>query len=389
MKGEGKELTDFALMFTAGAAAGLYICSGNRPAYPAACISFFASVALALYSAMTFKRTGNPDSRNTAMPCRPFLVAAFFFSGIYCASIASLNAGCRAPDGGQWFLRDAAQASLLHLKTAIESIPFRDRDSNALILALITGDRSGLPPQVSSSFRISGASHILALSGMHLGVVYIILTRMFAVLGNSPSAVRIRSAMTVAAAGFYTMMTGAGASILRAFLFITLNETARCTGRKRLPMNIFSAALMTQAALSPHVLESVSFQLSYLAMAGLYLLYPVMRGWYRETAPARTGGTVSMWIARARPMKRIWDMAAMSISCQIFTAPAAWYYFGTFPPYFLITNLIAVPLSTAAINLSIPLLILQPLGLCPGILVEADNAVIQAMCRSLEIISGL
>lgn len=96
-----------------------------------------------------------------------------------------------------------------------------------------------------------------------------------------------------------------------------------------------------------------------------------------------------MWIARARPMKRIWDMAAMSISCQIFTAPAAWYYFGTFPPYFLITNLIAVPLSTAAINLSIPLLILQPLGLCPGILVEADNAVIQAMCRSLEIISGL
>ena len=367
MKGEGKELTDFALMFTAGAAAGLYICSGNRPAYPAACISFFASVALALYSAMTFKRTGNPDSRNTAMPCRPFLVAAFFFSGIYCASIASLNAGCGVPDGGEWFLRDAAQASLLHLKTAIESIPFRDRDSNALILALITGDRSGLPPQVSSSFRISGASHILALSGMHLGVVYIILTRMFAVLGNSPSAVRIRSAMTVAAAGFYTMMTGAGASILRAFLFITLNETARCTGRKRLPMNIFSAALMTQAALSPHVLESVSFQLSYLAMAGLYLLYPVMRGWYRETAPA----------------------SAMSISCQIFTAPAAWYYFGTFPPYFLITNLIAVPLSTAAINLSIPLLILQPLGLCPGILVEADNAVIQAMCRSLEIISGL
>ena len=195
--------------------------------------------------------------------------------------------------------------------------------------------------------------------------------------------------MTIAVAGFYTMMTGAGASIVRAFLFITLNETARCTGRKRLPMNVFSAALIIQAALSPEVLGSVSFQLSYLAMAGIYILYPKMQKWYKEPQAKKTGNPLWRQINNARPMKRLWDMAAMSISCQIFTAPAAWYYFGTFPPYFLITNLIAVPLSTAAINLSIPVIILWPLGLCPDILIEADNAVIRAMCKSLEIISGL
>ena len=112
---------------------------------------------------------------------------------------------------------------------------------------------------------------------------------------------------------------------------------------------------------------------------------------YGTTRPG-TDGKASVpvrWTVRARPVKRLWDAAALSVSCQAFTAPAVWYYFGTFPPYFLITNLIAVPLSTAAINLSIPVIILSHLGICPEILVRADDLVICAMCRSLEIISGL
>lgn len=388
MKGEGKELTDFALLFTAGAAAGLFRAPEYGQAHAAAVISFFASVSLALYPALILKKTNHGEIRNDILV--PYMLrAAFFCTGLYCACISALSEGFTGDAGGQWFLQTAADRSASRLKAIIGSIPFRDRESNALILALITGDKTELPTQISTSFRISGASHILALSGMHLGVVYIILSRVFSVIGNSPAATRARSAMAIAVAGFYTMMTGAGASIVRAFLFITLNETARCTGRKRLPMNVFSAALIIQAALSPEVLGSVSFQLSYLAMAGIYILYPKMQKWYKEPQAKKTGNPLWRHINNARPMKRLWDMAAMSISCQIFTAPAAWYYFGTFPPYFLITNLIAVPLSTAAINLSIPVIILWPLGLCPDILIEADNAVIRAMCKSLEIISGL
>ena len=261
MKGEGKELTDFALLFTAGAAAGLFMAPEYGQAHTAAVISFFASVSLALYPALILKKTNHGEIRNDILV--PYMLrAAFFCTGLYCACISALSEGCTGEAGGQWFLQAAADRSASRLKAIIGSIPFRDRESNALILALITGDKTELPTQISTSFRISGASHILALSGMHLGVVYIILSRVFSVIGNSPAATRARSAMTIAVAGFYTMMTGAGASIVRAFLFITLNETARCTGRKRLPMNVFSAALIIQAALSPEVLGSVSFQLS-------------------------------------------------------------------------------------------------------------------------------
>ena len=228
MKGEGKELTDFALLFTAGAAAGLFMAPEYGQAHTAAVISFFASVSLALYPALILKKTNHGEIRNDILV--PYMLrAAFFCTGLYCACISALSEGCTGDAGGQWFLQAAADRSASRLKAIIGSIPFRDRESNALILALITGDKTELPTQISTSFRISGASHILALSGMHLGVVYIILSRVFSVIGNSPAATRARSVMTIAVAGFYTMMTGAGASIVRAFLFITLNETARCT----------------------------------------------------------------------------------------------------------------------------------------------------------------
>ena len=277
--------------------------------------------------------------------------------------------------------------STLTAKSLIDGIPFNDRDSNAMITALITGDKSGLPAHVGESFRISGASHILALSGMHLGVIYVILARTFSTFGNSPRAVLLRSSLVVAVSGYYTMMTGAGASIVRAFLFITLNEAARCTGRKRTPANVFCTSLMIQAALSPEVLESAGFQLSYLAMAGIYVLYPKMRSWYRETEPS--GNSLSRRMTRYFSTKRLWDTAAMSISCQIFTAPAVWYHFGTFPPYFLISNLIAIPLSSLIINLSVPVIILEAAGICPEFLIRADEAAIKALCGSLEIVSGL
>ena len=375
MKGEGKGLTDLALLFTAGVAAGLQMDFRHGTAYLTACISFLGAVFFALYQLSALRSTRAGNSIPAGMT--PFMLpAAFFFSGLYCACIAALPDSSAAP--GQWFIQKAAAASVLQLKAIIQEIPFKDSGSNALVLALLTGDRTALPQDISASFRTSGASHILALSGMHLSVVYIILARMFSVIGNSPRAIRLRSVTTIAAAGFYTMMTGAGASIVRAFLFIALGETARCTGRERPPMNIFCASLMAQAAMTPDELGSPGFQLSYLAMAGIYLIYPPMQKWYAAPDGHRPG-----------PLKKIWDTAAMSIACQITTAPAVWYYFGTFPQYFLITNMIAIPLSSAAINISILVLLARSAGICPDILVAADEFMISAMCRSLEVISTL
>lgn len=263
-----------------------------------------------------------------------------------------------------------------HFKDAIDAVPYGDPACNALAKALLSGDKSSVTAEIKEAFRTSGASHILALSGMHLGVIYAVLLKITAFAGSSPAAKKARSAAVVLASGCYTVVTGAAASLVRAMLFIFINETARIAGRQPSAMNTFFASALIQLAIAPGSIRSAGFQLSYLAVAGIHLLYPSMREWY----PGNGRGDI---------LKKIWDSAALSIACQVFTGPAAWIIFGTFPEYFLITNLLAVPLSTFLMILSAAATILYPAGLCPDILIHLCAKSAQLLSETLEMISGL
>lgn len=386
MKLVGKELIYFSFMLAAGVATGL---GASAPGYLTASFSIVAASAAALVPAVP------------AQSCRGFSAAffslgmAFFFTGLYTASLHGIAEASGWEGSGFGFVSGLAGRAETGLVRIIDSLPFSDSGTNGLVKALITGERSGIRPETYEHFRTSGASHLLALSGMHLGVIYIILARVLSILGNSPASVYTRSVILTASCGFYTLMTGAADSTVRAFLFILLNETARCTGRARKPLNVFCAAMMLQLISDPASIRTAGFQLSYLAMAGIYLLYPSMSGWYRTSDRPETGGQDEggQYGKRERthtgPMQRIWNAAALSVSCQVFTAPAVWIYFGTFPQYFLITNLIAVPLTSLIISMSLTAILLHPLGICPDLLLTANEAAVRAMCYSLEIISSL
>ena len=99
------------------------------------------------------------------------------------------------------------------MKSTIASIPFESSQTNAIATALITGDRGDIRPDVLEFFRKSGASHILALSGMHLGIIYGLLKIILAGLGNTPAARRIKACFSIFICGFYALSTGAGPSI--------------------------------------------------------------------------------------------------------------------------------------------------------------------------------
>ncbi len=262
------------------------------------------------------------------------------------------------------------------LRAAVDGLPFRHSTTGPLLKAFLTGDRSGLPKETVAVFRRSGASHLLALSGLHIGIIYTLFARILSVFGNA-KAVRIgRFAITIPAALWFTLMTGASPSIVRAFLFISLSELAALLGRPRHPMKVFAGALTIQLVLTPQVITSVGFQLSYMAMLGILLLFPPMRRWY----PAGHG---------FNPVRKIWEVAALSIACQVTTAPLAWFYFRTFPRYFLITNIMTIPLTTVTISLGIAVLALSAAGLRPHILLTATDAVAVLLLRCLETIAAL
>lgn len=310
---------------------------------------------------------------------RIFFAGIFIVTGIFCSLNYHIASGIPEYESG--FISSAAANAVGTLQNVIDNIPYPSETSGPLVKALLTGDKSDLTKEITGIFRDSGASHILALSGLHLGVLYILLARLTAPLGNSPWIRRLRYSLIIVAALFYSIMTGATPSIIRAFLFITINETAKLLGRKREPVRVLLAALTIQLALKPDVITSVAFQLSYMAMAGIFLLFPTLDRIYPAPSCSK--------LSRFNPLRKIWSAATLSISCQVFTGPLAWYYFHTFPKYFILTNMIALPLTSAIMTLSVATIALSFLGICPEPLVILNDHAMQALVFCLEIISGL
>ncbi len=268
-------------------------------------------------------------------------------------------------------------AWLDRLSGLIDETGFSDGRTTALLKALLTGRKGGLEQSTLQAFRVSGASHILALSGLHLGIIYSCIATCLRILGNSRPAAIVRSTVTVTACGLYTLITGAGPSTVRAFLFIIFTEISRLQpGRRRSPLAILCTALMIQLCIAPNVISSVGFQLSYLAMLGIFVIFPSLDGWYPSDA---------VW----DPMKRIWTSIALTVSCQIFTAPVVWIHFHTFPKYFLLTNLLALPVTEALMVSAVLTLTLSALGCCPETAKALVDFLAGALIFCLDVISGM
>lgn len=381
---EARDIMGISVPFAAGVATGAVLCpflSGGLPIITdSILLILICSTTLSVRFDKLSDRSGKRlVSLSNHRGQRIVFAGIFLLTGIFSSLSYSIASGI--PEYGSGIVSTAAAQAVGHLRATIDAIPYPSETTGPLVKALLTGDKSDLPKEITGIFRDSGASHILALSGLHLGVLYLLLTRLTSPLGNSPKARKSRCSLIIVAALFYSIMTGATPSIIRAFLFITINETARLLGRKREPVRVLLAALTVQLALKPDVISSVGFQLSYMAMAGIFLLYPTLERIY----PAPSGSRLS----RFNPFRKIWNAAMLSISCQIFTGPIAWHYFHTFPKYFILTNLVALPLTSAIITLSVATIALSFLGICPEPLVILNDHAMQALVFCLEIISGL
>lgn len=413
---ETADIKPLALAFTFGAASGLLLSHISMHAA-------YISSATSLLVALTLTVITSADRRQAE------IMLLFLTAGVFCAATSTLTS-LGAVAGKPLFAGLAAD-----FRSMISSIPFPHEGTAPLVNALLTGDRSSLDDSVMNSFRDSGASHILALSGLHLGIIYGILLKVTSIFGKHPTVKAVRSLIIISLCGIYTLATGASPSLVRAFLFILVNETARLTHRSNNPLRVYCAALFIQTAINPQVISSTGFQLSYLAMAGIFLLYPALKKWYPQEEAAsdmliengagltesdglegvmidkdagltESDGLEGMMIDKgccsarrcwtswmktivsAAPRK-IWDAAALTISCQIFTGPLAWWKFGTFPKYFLLTNLLSLPLTSAVMLLSVSTSVLFAIGICPDFLISLTDSSASLLLFIMKVISSM
>lgn len=248
-------------------------------------------------------------------------------------------------------------------------------DTRAFVKALTYGYRDEIPSEVEESFRQSGAIHLLAISGMHLGLFYGLLSFLLSFIGNSPAMRKVRSVLIILTLWAFTVFTGCGVSILRATVMFSIYEAGALFGRTRSGLNALALSAFIITVADPDAPSGLSFQLSYAAMTAIFLIFPHIRAVIR---------------IRGRIAGSIKDICAMTVSCQITTAPVIFIHFRTFAFFSLLANLLCSPLVTVAMALIPAVFLAQLFG--DGAAAAAGEvlkAVIKILIDINEVISHL
>ena len=198
----------------------------------------------------------------------------------------------------------------------------------AIASALVLGEKSYLTPDIKKAYSEAGAMHVLAVSGLHVGLVYLLLSYLFKGLGKSRNALVLKTLIIVVLILFYAGATGFSPSVTRASIMFSLIAVGGIIRRNSSIYNIIFTSAFGMLLWDPLLLFNVSFQLSYIAVIGIIYLYPKI---------------FNLFFPKTAIGYYLWSLICLSLSAQIATFPLALYYFGLFPTWFLLTNLIVVP----------------------------------------------
>lgn len=244
----------------------------------------------------------------------------------------------------------------------------------AVVAAMTLGDKSAMSQELRDIYAVSGASHVLALSGLHLGIIYMLLSLLVV---NRRWRLLSQTVIVVAIWAF-ALLVGLPASVVRAALMVSVYALLSTIGRRRMSVNALALAAISILMVSPDSLFDVGFQLSFLAMLAILLLQPVFDRVVRRE-----------WLLDRPVVRWAWGMTTVSVSAQAGVAPLVSYYFGRFSTYFLLTNFIVIPAATVILCLALVALLLPAMGILLFTAVEWLNAALSFIalrlpCASIE-----
>lgn len=225
----------------------------------------------------------------------------------------------------------------------------------AVSAALLLGYVDELDAGLKKAYSATGAMHILSVSGMHVGIIYLFITFLFGFLDRKPFLRACKTVLVLLLIWFYALLTGLSPSVLRAATMLSFLIAGKSLGRSPETINILSASMFFILVFNPLILRDIGFQLSYLAVAGICLLYKPVYDWV---------------VTSLRIWDKIWSVLAVSIVAQLATFPLSLYYFHQFPNFFLLTNLAVVPLSSLIIYMGVLALILGAIPILSVILTK-------------------
>ena len=249
-----------------------------------------------------------------------------------------------------------------HLAIVIDK--YFNQESSALLKTLLLGKRTDLDNEVYQHYVDAGAVHILAISGLHVGIITAILLLLLQKMPNLGFYRPLRYFILLAGLWAFAFIAGASPSVLRAtvmFSFVGLSTLMR---RKQGRFDALMLSMLFLLLINPYYLYDVGFQLSYAAVFSIMKFYPVMRKW---------------WQPENKYLQWIWSLFLVGLSAQIVVLPISLYYFHQFPILFFVSNLVVVPLLQPILIGSIIALCLGSFGILPYAIVFVLEKLIALM----------
>ena len=238
-------------------------------------------------------------------------------------------------------------------------------DELGVIQALLLGQRSDISEETYTNYQKAGAVHILAVSGLHIGILLLLIQFLLSPLRHIPKGRTIILILSVLFLWGFAFLAGLSASIIRATTMFTFVAYALYLNRPSNSFNILALSILfILLFINPNLLFQVGFQMSYAAVFAILWIFPLLK---------------KLWFPKNKFVRYFWQLLCVSIAAQLGVLPISLYYFHQFPGLFFISNLIIVPALGIILGMGILVIFLSLLNWLPSQLAWFYNGIINVM----------
>ncbi len=252
-----------------------------------------------------------------------------------------------------------------YINGKLKPYPFK-LDELAIINALLLGQRQDVSKAIYTNYTDAGAIHILAVSGLHVGILLLILSFTFKPIEHYKHGKRIKTVIIVTFLWCFALITGLSASVIRAVTMFSIIAIAMHLKRPTNIYNTLAISIFVILLFKPLFLFDVGFQLSYLAVFAIVIIDPIL---------------YALWHPRLWVIDKLWHTLTVTVSAQLGIIPISLFYFHQFPGLFFITNLVIIPFLGIILGFGLLIMLLASINLLPTILAQTYGHVIGLMNR--------
>lgn len=245
-----------------------------------------------------------------------------------------------------------------HIQKGFEKASFSETNKG-ILMALLIGNRQFIDKQTSDDFANAGAIHVLAISGLHIGILLYFFNIFLKPLGQKRKSRILKLVLQLAFLWSFAVLAGMSASVVRAVTMFSFMSIGFQMLRGTNIYNTLAASVLILLVIKPDFLFDVGFQMSYIAVLGIVSIQPYFQ---------------KLWQPQKKIVQYFYDLITVSIAAQLALLPLCLYYFHQFPGLFLLTNLIVIPLVTLALLCGLICIIFIVFASIPNFLAGFMNA---------------